>query len=224
MSDVWHRHVVGTVEEFVPIEISIENAGTIAGRSEFSAVVINPSDTAKEFFAVAKEVTVMIEIVDVYFEAALANGMQKFVGDFIANFGDDLKGRFDAERVIEIHERAAEVAAYGGLHVVGHGSAARTPVRPKPDEGDTFARMSAYDTGHHAIEQAIDGLVHGPAGKTSTLPSAESHALQMFAHRCWQEGAHGVIGLAADGLGHRSPNNGHGPGITLKAQILDKLV
>jgi hypothetical protein len=82
--------------------------------------------------------------------------------------------------------------------------------------------MSAYDAGHNAVEQTIDGLVDRPAWKRSALPPAESHALQIFAHGSRQEGAHSVVGFATETFGNGSTA---GPRlITLKAQILYNLV
>ena len=158
----------------------------------------------------------MIEIVDVDLEAAFADGMQKLIGDFVADLGDNLKGGFDAESIIQIHKRSAKIAAYSSLDVVGHGGASGIALRPKPDERDTLAAMSADDAGHHAIEQTIDGLVDRPAWKASALPSAESHALQIFTHRSRQEGAHSVVGFAAETIGN-GPTSGRGPVVTLEA-------
>src|ERR1700719_4492092 len=165
----------------------------------------------------------MIEIVDVDLEAAFADGMQKLIRDFVADLGDNLKGRLDAKSIIQIHKRSAEIAAYGSLDVVGHGGASGIAVRPKPDERDTLAAPSADDAGHHAIEQTIDRLVDRPAWEASALPSAGSHALQVFAHRSREKGAHSVVGFAAETFGN-GPTSGRGPVVTLEAQILDNLV
>src|SRR5258707_6565809 len=141
MADIRPRHVVGAIEEFVPIEISIQNAGTITGGVEFPAVVVDASDAAKEFLAIAEEIPVMVEIVNVDLEAALAEGTQKLIGDFVADFGNNLKGGLDAEGVIQVHERAAKVAADRRFDIVGHCGATFIIVGLKPDKSDASARI-----------------------------------------------------------------------------------
>src|ERR1700732_5315798 len=41
MAHIGHGHIVGTVEEFIPVEISIKNSGPVAGGTEFSPIVID---------------------------------------------------------------------------------------------------------------------------------------------------------------------------------------
>jgi hypothetical protein len=166
----------------------------------------------------------MVEIVNVDLEAALAEHTQKLIGNFVADFGNNLKGGLDAEGVIQVHERAAKVAADRRFDVVGHYGATCIIIRPEPDKRDAPTRIGAYDAGHHAIEQAVNGLVDGPAGKEGAIPSAESYALQMFAYGGRQERAHGVIRFAADGFHNRPTDDGHGAVVTLEAQILHNLV
>src|ERR1700740_3099968 len=223
MPDIGDRHVIGIIKEFVPIEISIQNGGTEAGSMEFSAVVVDASDAAKEFLTIAKKVTVMIKIVDIHLNGALSKRAQNFIGSFVATFGNDLKGSLDAEGVVQVHERATGIAACVGLDVMGHCGATRKTVWPKPDERNALAGIGADDTPQHAIEQAIDRLVYGPAWKVGTIPSAKGHALQMLPYGSRQKGSHSVIGFATDSVGGGSTDHGHGAVITLTAQIAHNL-
>ena len=59
MADIRHGHVVGVIEELVPIEISIKNAGTVASGAELPAVVVNAGDTTKEFLAIEEKVAAL---------------------------------------------------------------------------------------------------------------------------------------------------------------------
>ena len=224
MADIRHRHVVGAIEEFVPIEISIQNAGTITGGVEFSSVVVDASDAAKKFVTITKEVTVMVEIVNVDLEATFAERTQKLIGDFVAYFGNKLKGGLYVEGVVQIHQRGAEVSPFDGFHVVGHCRATGVTVWPKPDEWDGLAGIGIYGAGHHAIEKAINSLVDRPAGETSAIPAVEGHTLQIFANGGGQKGSHSVVGLATDCLRKGSAGNRHGAAVTLETQILHNLV
>src|SRR5712675_3183925 len=101
MANVWHGHVIGAIEVLVPIEISIKNTGTVARGPKLSDVVVDTGDTTKEFLAIEEEVAVMVEIVHINFKAAITKGAEKFIGNFVTDFGDKLKGGLDAEGVIE---------------------------------------------------------------------------------------------------------------------------
>ena len=54
MAHVGHGHIVGTVEKFIPVEISIKNSGPVAGGTEFPPVVIDACNAAKKFFTITK--------------------------------------------------------------------------------------------------------------------------------------------------------------------------
>ena len=158
----------------------------------------------------------MIEIVNVDLETAFAKSTEKLVGDFVAHFGNNLKGGFDAEGVVQIHECATEVTPGGSLDIVRHCRATGVTVWPKPDKRDGLAGIGAYGAGHHFIEEMIHGLVDRPAGKTSLIPSAKSHTLHMFAYGGRQEGPHSVISFSTDNPSKRPAKNGHGTDVTLE--------
>jgi len=107
---------------------------------------------------------------------------------------------------------------------MGHCGATCKTVWPKPYKRNALAGIRAYDTLHHSIEQAINCLVYGPAGKVGTIPSAKGYALQILPYRSRQKGSHGVIGFATESFGGGSADSGHGTVITLAAQIVDNLV
>ncbi len=157
----------------------------------------------------------MIEIVNVYLKPSFAKRAKKFIGDFVAQFGNNLKGGLDAESVVEIHECGAEVTPGGSLDIVGHCRATGVTVWPKPDKGDGLAGIGTYGAGHHCVEEAIYSLVDRPARKKGAIPSVKSHTLQMFAYGSRQEGAHSVVCFATDGAGQRPAQNGHGPVVAL---------
>jgi len=204
VADVGNGHVVGIIKEFVPVEIAIKNAGAVADRAELAAVFVDAGDAAKKFFAVAEQVAIMIEVVDVNLETAVAEALQIFVGDIVAAFRDDLKGTLDAEGVVKIHEFGAEVAAGHGFDVVRDDRGTGVRVGPKPDEGNGLAGICANHARHHAVEEAVDGLVDRPARKTGAIPTAQRHALEMLADGGGQEWAHSVVGFAADRAGDRA--------------------
>src|SRR6202049_349223 len=158
----------------------------------------------------------MINIADVDFENTFEKQTENHVRSFVAPFGNNLKGGFDAEGVVQIHECATEVAPDGSLDIVRHCRATGVTVWPKPDKRDGLAGIGANCAGHHFIEEVIDCLVDRPAGKTSAIPSAKGHTLQMFAYGDRQEGPHSVISFSTDNPRQRPAKNGHRTDVTLE--------
>src|SRR5579859_2490713 len=152
MANVGHGHIVGVVEEFIPVEIAIQHSGTITKSAKLSAIVVNAGHTTEKFFSIAEKIAVVIEIVDVDFKALVPDAVQELLGELISSFRYKLKGRFNAERVVEIHQARAEVAASAGFDVVSYDGAASIPIRPEPDERDSFARIGADRGDHHAVQ------------------------------------------------------------------------
>ncbi len=111
MAGIGDGHIVGKIEGVVPIEIAIEDAGTIAGSAELPDAGVDARGAAKEFIAILEEVAIMIEVVDIDFKSALAKERQKSLGDLVAPGRNNLERRLDAVGVINIHETWAEVAA-----------------------------------------------------------------------------------------------------------------
>src|SRR5438045_6814626 len=111
--DIRNGHIVGIFKGVIPIEIAVENAGAVTLGLKFSSVLVNAGDTIKKLPAVAKEIAIVIEIMNINFEAALTQIIQEGVGNLITAFRDELKGGFDGEAVIQIHEGIAKVTAGG---------------------------------------------------------------------------------------------------------------
>src|SRR5439155_22335483 len=71
--DAGHRHVVGEVEGAVPGLIAIQRSRAEPQGAEFAAVLIDALRQAEEDLAAFKEPTVVIEVVDVDLEPAVAH-------------------------------------------------------------------------------------------------------------------------------------------------------
>src|SRR2546421_8689092 len=84
--DIGNGHIVGIFEGVIPIEIAIENAGAVSLGLKFSSVFVNAGDTIKKLPAVAKEIAIMVEVMNINFEAAFTQIIQEGVGYLIAAF------------------------------------------------------------------------------------------------------------------------------------------
>ena len=77
MRDVRNRHVERELERIVPIEISVKYSSPETFGLVVLAVGINSLSTAQEFFATAKEMAIVIEVLDVYLKTSVADVLNK---------------------------------------------------------------------------------------------------------------------------------------------------
>ncbi len=111
MAGIGDGHIVGKIEGVIPIEIAIEDAGTIAGGAELPDAGIDARGAAKKLIAILEEIAIVIEVVDIDFKSAFAKEREETPGDVVALGRNKLEGGLDAVRVVNIHEARAEVAA-----------------------------------------------------------------------------------------------------------------
>src|ERR1700683_4483570 len=117
--------------------------------------------------------TVVIQIMDDHFETPITNRGQKRRADTVALFRNDLKGRFDAERVVNIHQRRSELLTQFRLHVVGHDSTARSAFRPEPNKRNSPGRSRSYRKQQQLLEEAVDRTIDRPTWKRQFVPVPE---------------------------------------------------
>lgn len=223
MTGVGNGHVVGKFEGVVPIQVAVEDAGAVAGRVKLPGVKIDACRAPQKFLAIAEQIAIVIDVVDIDFEAALSKEKQKVWRDGVALFWDDLEGGFDAERIVNIHEMRTEVEASAGFDVVGHDGSGGRGIGPKPDEGNAFEMAGANGSRHEALEEAVNGLIDRPMRERRLLPGAQSKALEVFADSDGQSGPDGVVrrtesGIALPAIGGKSG------AIALVTEILDDFV
>jgi|SRR5580704_7522220 hypothetical protein len=77
MRNVRNRHVVGEIERIVPIHVPVQPGRSEAQSTKSPRVPINAFGAKRELYPIAKEVTVMIEVMNIYFEASLLNFLQE---------------------------------------------------------------------------------------------------------------------------------------------------
>ena len=78
----------------------------------------------------------MTRIVKVYFKSSATEILQETVRGRVECLRNYLKRRLDAKRVVEVHQRAAEVATSLAFHVMRHDRATVRAIRPEPNEGN----------------------------------------------------------------------------------------
>jgi len=106
---------------------------------------------------------------------------------------------------------------------VGHDGGAGMTFGPKPDEGNARQCGGTKNSSHELLEDAINSLVHGPAGEGSIAPVFQGEALQVFSNGNGQEGPNAVVG----GTDQRVsvPGSGReGTAIAFVAEILNDLI
>src|SRR4029077_12253775 len=98
--NVRNRHVVGEIESVVPILIPIQHSRSEAQSTKLPCVTIDSFGTMHKLCSIAEEVTIMIQVVNIYFEASLSNLLQKRFWNPVSFFWDDLKSGLYSEGVI----------------------------------------------------------------------------------------------------------------------------
>src|ERR1700744_4354308 len=77
MCDVGYGHVVGKVESVIPIEVSIKDGGTEALGIVLPPIAIYLFDAVKELLSLSKQITIMVEVLNVSFELSFAHLSQQ---------------------------------------------------------------------------------------------------------------------------------------------------
>ncbi len=94
---------------------------------------------------------------------------------------------------------------------------------PKPDEGNASESGGAKNSGHELFEDAIDGLVHGPAREGSIAPVFQGEALQVFSNGNRQERPNAIVG-GADQRASVPGSGREGAAIAFVAEVLNDLI
>src|SRR5262249_52437828 len=136
------------------------------------AIFVDLRSSFEELLPAVVELSVVIQIVNIYFEASSSKARTKSLRFAVALFWNDLERRLDATRVVEIHELVAEVPASLALHIVRHDRAALRAIGPEPDERNFPDTKALQFDSHRTLHQGVDRKVHWPARERNLLPSA----------------------------------------------------
>src|SRR5437764_12289278 len=100
-----------------------------------SNIVIDLRRPSKKLCSVTKQVSVIIQIVDIELKPAPSDFVNVLLRNFVAHLWNYLKGRLDAVGVIEIHQLRREPPALCSFDVVRHNKTATHASRPEPNKG-----------------------------------------------------------------------------------------
>jgi hypothetical protein len=91
MGHVWNRHVVLELQQVIPLLVSIKDSGPEAECPKLTTVLIYFDDSPFEFCKISEEMTVMVEILDIYLKSTAPNLAQVVVSYHIALFRHNLE-------------------------------------------------------------------------------------------------------------------------------------
>src|ERR1039458_2663905 len=86
-----NRHVVGEIKIRVPLLPAVQNSGPEARRPKSPSIFVDFFRPSRKLTSVVVQPAVVVQILNIDFEAASADRVQKFLAHFIPIFGDDLK-------------------------------------------------------------------------------------------------------------------------------------
>src|SRR5208337_3712868 len=117
--------------------------------------------------------TVVVQIVDVKFKAAVPDLTDIPVRDPVAFFGYDLERGPEIMREIDINQIRSKFVARPSFHVVGQDQACGRSFGPKPYEGNPVAALASHRKAEKSLVQGIDRGVYRPMWERQSLPISE---------------------------------------------------
>src|SRR5438309_1598266 len=99
-----NRHIVGKIQRTKPVYIAIENSGTKAGGPELSAVSVDALGAPQEQLAIAEEMTIMIQIMDVNLKISLTYVIEERMWNRVFAFGYNFETGFDPVGIVHVHK------------------------------------------------------------------------------------------------------------------------
>jgi hypothetical protein len=187
MRDARTGHVIRKLQGAIPGRVPIERARAEAERAICPPIPIDPFSSVQEYVVVGKQLTVMIQVVDVDLEPTISNLFEEPVRDWIPFLRHDLEGGLDPDRIIQIHELRADIPTGQFFDIVGHHRAAGGSLRPKPNERHSVDPMGLHGHGQQSFEDAFDCSIHRPLRKGTLLPIAEAQSLKALPNGKRQE-------------------------------------
>src|SRR5205807_4248344 len=218
-------HVVGKLQGTIPGLVSIERAGTETECTISPCISIDPLSAAQECFPAGEELAVMVQVVDVDLEPAIADLLEETFGDWVSFLRHDLEGGLDPRRIIQIHHVRAEIPAGRLFDIVGHDGAACRAIRPKPDERYSVNPLCLHGQSQQPLEDPLHCSIDRPVRKGNLLPIAQARSLKVFPNGNRQERTQPIV----DVLDHRtvtepSPASISVVPVAFITEVLDDLV
>src|SRR5215471_15879539 len=127
----------------------------------------------------AEKSAVMVQVVHVEFKPSSPDLAEKFLGDGISFFRNNLEGRFDANGIVEVHQLRAEVSSGQLIHIMRHDDATRRAIGPKPDEGQLLYAQGRHRASEKLFEELFDCSVDRPARKRDLVPAVQRYSLDL---------------------------------------------
>src|SRR5262245_48160994 len=97
-------------------------------------ISVDPLNAAQELFLICEQAPIVIQIVQVDFEAPPTEPRGGSPPRVLTTLRNELERRFDRESIVDIHELVAEIEASLALDIVRHHGARRCGIGPEPDE------------------------------------------------------------------------------------------
>src|SRR5260370_5673865 len=160
--NVRHRHVEREIKILVPFRFAIQHRRAKALCPVLLSIAIDKGNPALELFPLVKKPSVVVQVLYANFKSAIAKEVQEFGRDRISTLGNDLKGRFDSERLIDIKQLRTKVASRLGFDIVRHEDAPTGPVWPEPHHWNALNDLSPQGSQQQGLANTFDGPLHGP--------------------------------------------------------------
>src|ERR1700722_16957321 len=181
MRDIWDRHIEIELKRIVPLQIPVKHSRPKTRGAVGLPVLIDSPRPLPELRGIAKEIAVVVKILNINFEAALANRLKESFGDPVPPLRHNLKRRLNAERFIDTHQLGTEIPSFFSLDIVSHCYTALTAIWPEPDKWNFVDALSAHRQQQQAFAQILHGRVHRPTRKRNVAPVLDASALNVLA-------------------------------------------
>src|SRR5581483_1799661 len=144
--------------------VAIHDRGTEAASPELASIPPDLGSTRRECLPITKQVSIVIKVVNVDFEARGFEFVQELDRRLITLLGHDLKRRAKTKALVEVHQLPAKVIAALVLDIMGDRHRGGRAIRPEP-----YERHALAGSLHREREQANQEIIHGcvirPAGE-----------------------------------------------------------
>src|SRR6266705_1762915 len=142
----------------------------------------------------------MLQVVHVDFKSPLAYIVQKTFRGWVSFFRNNLEGRLDSRRVVDIHQFCAKVTARQRLDIMRDDGAAWGTLRPNPDKRNFLDSIGFERNKQQRLHEVIDRPVHGPSRKSNFTPSPEVKSLDMPTDRYRQKRPDRIVATSSEGF------------------------
>src|SRR5438094_2604666 len=127
---VGYGHVVGKLKRIVPVLVAIHGARAKPARIVSLHIFVDSIGLPQKLRLLPEKAAVVIQVMNVKFEAAASNFAHKAVRNLVALLGHDLEGGLEPVRNVNINGSSREITARPFFTVGGKDEAPGGPLRP----------------------------------------------------------------------------------------------